>query len=349
MHAKLRCMSKRDIKRIINRMLEKRGYEPLERYAKIEPIFSGSTREFYRIIEADYTLVAMFASVHREVKEYRNLQKFLVEKDVGVPAITVADVDSYIVLMEDVGRKSLYGVVKEATDMDFIEHLYKEVIKSLIRMQIEGSKGIEECKPVNKKFFNYDSFKWESNYFKWFFLKRFCKLTKGDLGKVDEEFHNLAKYLVDEPLFFMHRDFQSTNIFLKDGLVRIVDFQDAHRGLLTYDLASLLRDAYVSLSAEMRNRLFSSYYSLLRKNNNLYKDIKKFRRVYVLSAIQRNMQALGAFAFLSKIMKKRWFRKAIPQGLKYLKEGLEEIDEFKVLNEIVNFKKVTRCVKSIIS
>lgn len=340
-------MNKREIKKKLKEMLDRRGYEPLERYTKIEPIFSGSNRDFFRINEKHHTSVVMFTNVHREVKEYRKLQKFLLEKGIGVPRIIVADVDSYMVLMEDVGKKSLYKLATQGDNLEFIEHLYKVVIEFLLHMQLSATEGLEECKHVYKKIFDYDSLRWESNYFMWFFLEEFCKFSENKVKKLDGDFHNLASSLKDEPLFFMHRDFQSTNIFFKNGIVRIVDFQDAHRGLITYDLASLLRDAYVPLSREMRNRLFSYYYSLLRKNTDLYKDINEFRRVYVLSAIQRNMQALGAFVFLWKIVNKRWFKKAIPRGLKYLKEGLEEIGEFNELSEIVNSKKVKRCVKSI--
>jgi aminoglycoside/choline kinase family phosphotransferase len=340
-------MNKREVKKKLKEMLYRRGYEPLERYTKVEPIFSGSNRDFFRIIEKQYTSVLMIANVHREVKEFRKLQEFLMERGIGVPGIIVADVDSYLVLMEDVGKKSLYNLTKEGTNLEFVEHLYKKVIKLLLHMQLSATEGLEECKHVYEKIFDYDSLRWESNYFKWFFLEEFCKFSKEETEKLEDDFHNLASSLVDEPLFFMHRDFQSTNIFFKNGIVRIVDFQDAHRGLLTYDLASLLRDAYVTLSREMRNRLFSYYYSLLRKKTDLYKDINEFRRIYVLSALQRNMQALGAFIYLWKIMRKRWFKKAIPRGLKYLKEGLEEIGEFGELSKIVNSKKVKRCVKSI--
>lgn len=340
-------MNKRAVKKKLKEMLDRRGYEPLERYTKIEPIFSGSNRDFFRINEKQYTSILMIANVHREVKEFRKLQEFLMDRGIGVPGIIVADVDSYMVLMEDVGKKSLYKLVTQGDNLEFIEHLYKKIIKFMLHMQLEATDGLEKCKHVYEKIFDYDSLRWESNYFMWFFLEEFCKLSEEETKKLEQDFHNLASSLTDEPLFFMHRDFQSTNIFFKNGIVRIVDFQDAHRGLLTYDLASLLRDAYVPLSREMRNRFFSYYYSLLRKNTNLYKDINEFRRIYVLSAIQRNMQALGAFVFLWKIMRKRWFKKAIPRGLKYLKEGLEEIGEFENLNEIVNSKKVNRCVKSI--
>lgn len=330
-------------------MLDKKGYERLEKNAKIEYIPGGSDREFYRIKEGEYSTIAMFTSVQREVKEFRRIQKFLSERGVGVPEIYISDSSSYLVLMEDLGSESLYNLVKDTPDWDFIEYIYKRIIEFLIFMQIEINKDIKKCKTVYNRIFNYDDFRFETTCFRFFFLQKFCKFSEDELKELDNEFDNLASMLAREPLFFMHRDFQSTNIFLKNGFIRTVDFQDAHRGLLTYDIASLLRDAYVKLPRQLRNKLFSYYYSLLRIKTNLYKDIVRFRKIYVLTAIQRNMQALGAFIRLSEFSEKKWFKKAIPAGVEFLKEGLDEVGEFNLLRGILDSPKVKKCVKSICS
>ena len=340
-------MKKSEVRKRINKLLDKKDFYHLKKNAKIIYLPGGSDREFYRIID-EITFVAMFTSTKKEVKDYRRIQKYLLDKGIGVPEILVADSDEELILMEDVGTTSLYSIVKETSDMGFIEFLYKLVIRSLLHLQIEGNSGIEKCKPVYKRVFGYDVLRWESEYFSLGFLESFCDFSRTDIKKLDKDFHNLSLSLVNEPLFFMHRDFQSQNIVFNNSFVRIIDFQSAHRGMLTYDLASLLRDSYVSLPKEMRDRLIAFYYSLLQEKVDIYRDFKAFRRVYVLSAIQRNMQALGAFYFLSWLRKKKWFLKAIPQGLKYLKEGLDEIGEFKDLNEIANSTKVTKCVSSIV-
>ncbi|TET77799.1 MAG: hypothetical protein E3J41_06210 [Candidatus Cloacimonadota bacterium] len=340
-------MKKIEVRKRINKLLDKKDFYHLKKNAKVIYLPGGSDREFYRIID-EITFVAMFTSTKKEVKDYRRIQKYLLDKGIGVPEILVADSDEELILMEDVGTTSLYSIVKETADMGFIEFLYKLVIRSLLHLQIEGNSGIEKCKPVYKRVFDNDVLRWESDYFSLGFLESFCDFSRTEIKKLDKDFHNLALSLVDEPLFFMHRDFQSQNIFFNNSFVRIIDFQSAHRGILTYDLVSLLRDAYVTLPKEMRDRLFAFYYSLLQEKVDIYRDFKTFRRVYVLSAIQRNMQALGAFYFLSWLRKKKWFIKAIPQGLKYLKEGLDEIDEFKALREIVYSSKVIKCVSSIV-
>ncbi|TES91500.1 MAG: hypothetical protein E3J87_07640 [Candidatus Cloacimonadota bacterium] len=344
----MRVKKRIEILNAVNRLLEKKVLSLVNKDAEVIYLVGGSDREFYRIIDRD-TFIAMFASTKDEVEEYLEIQEYLSKKGVGVPEVFMADIDKKVLLIEDVGSKSLNSLVKKSDDMDFIERLYKGVIKKLFHLQIDGNIGIEKCKPVYKRVFDYDALRWESDYFSNSFLQMFCGFSKEAIEKLDEDFHNLALSFVDEPLFFMHRDFQSQNIFFKNGNVRIIDFQSAHRGMLTYDLASLMKDAYVTLTREMREKLLFFYFSLVQEKVGVYRDYKTFRRIYVLSAIQRNMQALGAFSFLSLVKKKRWFIKAIPQGIKYLKEGLDEINDFKSIREIIYSKKVTKCIKSITS
>ena len=81
--------------------------------------------------------------------------------------------------------------------------------------------------------------------------------------ELDREFHLLADDLSHEPRYFMHRDFQSQNIYFKDGAVRYIDFQTATRGLLQYDAVSLLKDAYVVLQDSQREALLDFYLDML--------------------------------------------------------------------------------------
>ena len=97
----------------------------------------------------------------------------------------------------------------------------------------------------------------------------------------------------------------------------------------------------------MRESLLVHYHSLLQEYVDDYRNFQVFRRIYIVTAIQRNMQALGAFSFLSKTKKKKWFLNAIPQGIKYLQEGLDEIGVYRDLRKFVNSSRVKECVKLI--
>ena len=133
----------------------------------------------------------------------------------------------------------------------------------------------------------------------------------------------------------MHRDFQSQNLFIRHGKIRVLDFQTAHRGLLQYDLASLLGDAYMELSLRERDILLEYYRTKLTGEYGINRDFNGFRNTYILTCLQRNMQALGAFSFLSMKKGKKAFRKYIPAGLRLLKQGLSEINKFPVLKSLI--------------
>ena len=89
---------------------------------------------------------------------------------------------------------------------------------------------MKACSYLRGRSFGYEAFRWETDYFSECFLKRFCGFTVENDEELDREFHLLADTLSREPRYFMHRDFQSQNIYFKDGRVRYIDFQTATRG-----------------------------------------------------------------------------------------------------------------------
>ena len=133
----------------------------------------------------------------------------------------------------------------------------------------------------------------------------------------------------------MHRDFQSQNIYFKDGAVRYIDFQTATRGLMQYDAVSLLKDAYVVLDDRQREELLHFYLDTLISEWRLAIDRDAFVRIFHLAGLQRNMQALGAFAYLSMDKGKTAFAAHIPAALSYLTAALREITEFPLLSGLV--------------
>jgi aminoglycoside/choline kinase family phosphotransferase len=339
-------MDETEIRKVVNRMREKKDLPLLEEKTPIISLPGGSEREFYRL-PGDGGCVVMCGKTIEDFREYLEIQNFLEKRGVGVPHILSTDENEKVILMEDLGVETLTYCVENSKSDNETEDLYKAVLDHLVLLQMRGSEGIEECKSVYGRNFDFSVMRWESTYFTEEFLESFCGFSSKETAPLDGEFDSLAHSLEKESRFFMHRDFQSQNIIYKNGEVRIIDFQTAHRGLLAYDIAALLRDSYLILPKEMREQLLRYYHSEVKDFVDSYADFRTFREVYSRAAIQRNMQALGAFAFLSGRKKKIWFQRAIPQGLEYLREGLSEVDGLSRLKEIVNSKKVRQCEKLI--
>jgi hypothetical protein len=277
----------------------------------------GSDRSFFRCKKKNKTYVLM-KDEHAE--QYVKLQQHLYDRHIAVPNVSWYDIAQHVVVLEDLGKESLY----ERTRLDNNPvDLYHRALDELIKLQIDGRPGA----PIDR-YYDYEHIRWEQDYFTSFFLHQYCKLPMERLSMLSVDFERLASTLLEEaaPItdFLMHRDYQSQNIYIKNGHIRIIDFQSARIGPLTYDLASLLRDAYVVISEKMEMRYIDYYLAALRQRD-IVVEKKKFLELYHLTALQRIMQALGAFANLSLNKQKRHFRNYIPRAVQLLVSGLRDM------------------------
>ena len=164
-----------------------------------------------------------------------------------------------------------------------------------------------------------------------FGLRDFCQSREEALGR---EFEQLADSVSGLPRNLMHRDFQSSNVMICQGEPWFIDFQAAHHGPCFYDAASMIGDPYLELSRQLRRELESYYLTNVSRRLNMTSD--KAQQALVLCGMQRHMQALGAYGFLSSIRGKTEFLNYIPPALKLLQEEVSSLKtQFPVLNELV--------------
>jgi aminoglycoside/choline kinase family phosphotransferase len=132
----------------------------------------------------------------------------------------------------------------------------------------------------------------------------------------------------------VHRDFQSQNILIHDETPFFIDFQGLRPGLAQYDLASLLFDPYVRIITPKRNELLEYY--ITRCIDSGLSLPSNFTEIYLLCAMQRLMQALGAYGFLGHVKQRTHFLQHIPAALASLKEVAAVIPEVHSLAEIID-------------
>jgi aminoglycoside/choline kinase family phosphotransferase len=147
-----------------------------------------------------------------------------------------------------------------------------------------------------------------------------------------EPFQRLASGLASKPRQLVHRDFQSQNILVRNGSAVFIDFQGMRPGLAQYDLASLLCDPYVTISAEERSYLLEYYRNILEESGAPVDG--DFDRVFWQCAVQRLMQALGAYGFLSIHRGKPTFRAHVAPALIRLREALSNLHAEDRLNDL---------------
>jgi len=299
----------------------------------------GSKRIFYRLSNNQGSFIIMANPPVEKNAEKENISYLKIGKHLYIKGIPVAcfyryDLDHGWFIMEDLGQKSLQEIALSSNNCIGI---YKRVIELLIEIQIKGREDFNPDWCYNTKV--YDRFvmeRFESGYFLTYFLKGLLGL-RHDLSGLQRSFEHLARCasLADNN-FFLHRDFQSRNLIINRDKIGVVDWQGGRLGPLQYDLASLLIDPYVGLKANDRMLLYDYYLKLLEKH--LPGISGSFTRHYSYLAVQRNLQILGAFSYLSKIQGKNRFLTYVSPALKSLKGLLEELDD----PELLPLKKLIR-------
>lgn len=330
-----------DQKYFILDFLKNKG-EPLEHIDFNEFSGDGSLRTFWRIFlsQSEHSFVVMAnppvnSFLKQENMAYLMIGRHLFSRGIPVPEIYRYNLDQGWFIMEDLGQKNLQDAVKSKEDTlpD-----YKQVLAHLFRLQIIGAKDFDPswCCQTQK----YDRTvmrQYESNYFRDAFLCNYLGLKK-EWPELEQPFEYLADISTKADAgFFLHRDFQSRNIMISEkGDIGFVDWQGGRLGPLGYDLASLIIDPYTGLSSQQRDELFQEYILMIREHNPAWVD--PFKEYFAYLAIQRNLQILGAFAFLTKERNKLHFEAYIPPAKRTLKELLHQSNDPRLspLIDVVN-------------
>jgi len=132
---------------------------------------------------------------------------------------------------------------------------------------------------------------------------------------------SLVENALAQPQVFVHRDYHSRNLMkLESDNPGILDFQDAVKGPLTYDLVSLLRDCYIDWPPARVEQLALDYYERARVNGLLDAEPAQFMRWFNLMGIQRHLKAIGIFSRLKIRDDKPGYLKDIPRTLEYVRQ-----------------------------
>ena len=315
---------------------------PREKTFSFDPLpGDGSHRVFLRVCAqaSEKSFIAMVnppktTARERENNAYVMIGHHLQQKGLPLPVIHQYDLAQGWFVMEDLGSVNLQDVVLSGKDP---VPLYERVLEHLFNLQLRGQEGFDPawC-PQTGCYDRTVMQKYEAHYFRDAFLKGFLGHKKPWPG-LETAFDHLAQMASRaNSRFFMHRDFQSRNIMVDGESIGIIDWQGGRLGPLAYDLASLLIDPYVPLSDLQKQQIYDAYAARVKDHNPEWAG--PFERDYPYLAIQRNLQILGAFSFLSKVMKKTRFEAYIPHALKTLESLIDKVEDrgLKALEQLVS-------------
>lgn len=305
----------------------------------------GSNRQFYRISLPGFSCIAAVppfvdARTLREAQAAFIIGQHLSHRAVPVPEMYGHDAETGIVLYEDLGGVHLYDVAcsTDLNDQQQVAKLlamYKQAIEVLVVMQVKGKEGFDGkwCWDTPQ----YDRELMLQREAGYFYQQCWLNVLGQDpVHGIEDEFLSLAqKAEMSDCTFFLHRDFQSRNVMIKENKIRIIDFQGGRFGPLGYDLASLLLDPYTSLPFSMQENLLEYY--LLQLQQVLKIDKEEFYQSYRVLSLQRNLQIIGAFCYLGVACNKTFFRPFIRPSLENMYDQLTHYHEsaFPVLTNTV--------------
>lgn len=300
----------------------------------------GSDRQWARVKAAGGSMVLADHGLHAtaavaEVDAFIHIGRHLKRKGLPVPSIHFADAFAGLVFLEDLGDTSLQSAVLAEPDRQKTMTVYREVIDRCIALSVEGAEGFDPTWTHQTPAYDRQVvMERECRYFCDAFLRGYAGLD-ADFNDFQNEFGRIAdQALADSLQGFMHRDMQSRNIMLKGDRCYFIDFQGGRLGPVQYDLASLLIDPYAGLTPEEQDQLLD--YALQQVAARHPVDGAGFRRGFAGCALSRNLQALGAFGFLTTVKGKKQFTRYIPAALRGLAGRLATFEEpFPKLQRVV--------------
>ena len=288
----------------------------------VEPMLAdGSLRRFARLSAGMRTLVAMSNPGNPpENLSWDYLAAHLGRLGLPVARVLAADHETGRFLMEDLGSGSLMDAAQAAgEDREALAGLYRPALAMLARLQAKGGEGLDTSLCYDTPELTPEVLRrQEAGYF-------MRELVLGAAAwPTDELPPELEEELIDfcrqagqaQPRGLVHRDLQSRNIVYEHGRYGLVDFQGARLGPAQYDLASLLHDPYVHLPWELRECLMGEYLELRAAEGPF--DEQAFLAGWAAVSASRLMQALGAFAFLTRRRDRPHFAASVAPALESL-------------------------------
>jgi N-acetylmuramate 1-kinase len=271
--------------------------------ARVQRIRSeASRRRFFRILLGKKSLVAMVypEPAPAEIERFRVAQEIYRAHGLRVPGIEEI-IGDQVVIQEDAGDLLLQRAWRASQSSERIRLL--DGCLSILHGLAVVAPALATARLDQARL------KWEMDFFLAHFFSRYP--VRG-CGKADLR-AGLAALVdkLDPECVFAHRDFHSRNLLVKGAEIIMVDFQDSLLAPRYYDLVSLAFDSYLDLG-RAREVLWSGL-----------EWQEKDRRQMRLTALQRNIKALGTFAYQTYERRHPAYARYIPRTLRHIRSHLD--------------------------
>jgi len=249
----------------------------------------ASFRRYFRVYTGDRTFIAMDAPPEREdSRAFVRVAALLRAAGLNAPEIFAEDFGQGFLLVTDLGRQTYLEAISEANADAF----FRDAIAALVRWQLASLEGVlpEYDEPLLRR---------ELELFPEWYVERHrgVRLAPSQHETLEAAFGAILAANLAEPRVYVHRDFMPRNLMVSEPNPGIIDFQDAVHGPVSYDIACLLRDAFVTWEEERVLDWTIRYWELARKNAlPVPADFARFWRDVEWMGLQRHLKVAGIFA-----------------------------------------------------
>lgn len=292
----------------------------------------ASFRRYFRVTSGDDSYIAMDAPPEKEaLQPFLQVARSFESIGLNVPCIYAEDLEKGFLLLQDLGSTLYLDRLNPAT----VDRLYGDALGALVTLQACGPR--EGLPPYDRA-----RLMQEMELFRDWLLQRelSLSLTQTEQGMLDRTFAVLAESALGQPRVCVHRDYHSRNLMVTPTHnPGILDFQDAVIGPVTYDLASLLRDCYISWPREQVEAWVRGYFDLALQSGVLRAEHEsEFLTWFDLMGVQRHLKASGIFARLNRRDGKPGYLGDIPRTLGYILPLAERYPQLEGLAELLRGK-----------
>ncbi|MEN9316899.1 MAG: hypothetical protein RIS35_3292 [Pseudomonadota bacterium] len=290
----------------------------------------ASFRRYFRVDAGNGTLIAMDAPPPMEdCRPFVQAARVLAEAGMNVPRVLAADPDRGILLLTDFGDRTYLDELNDAS----ADALYADASRALVSLQAASRAGT---------FPDYDRELLHRElmlYPEWYVARhKGIALTDAEQTTLHRSFETLLANNLAQPRVHVHRDYHSRNLMRLDGEANpgVLDFQDAVHGPLTYDLVSLLRDAYIGWPEERVIDWAVRHWERARKARlPVQQDFSEFYRDFEWMGLQRHLKVLGIFARLCHRDGKPKYLDDMPRVLDYVFKTASRYNAFGGLAKLI--------------
>lgn len=306
----------------------------------------ASFRRYFRVMVDGVSHIVMDAPPDKEnCKPFIEIAQRLRASGLNAPQIVASHLEQGFLLLTDLGCQLYLPVLNEALNETPAENLYGDALNALIVMQTHiSSDGL----PLYDHRFLHN----EMGLFTEWLLGKHLNILLSSTERTNLErcFQLLSAAALSQPQVFVHRDYHSRNLMVvPEHNPGILDFQDAVKGPVTYDLVSLLRDCYIAWPKDFVNEWLFSHYTTLIEQSEILVGVEKtqFLHWFDWMGIQRHLKASGIFARLYHRDGKAGYLKDIPRTLNYVAEVASDYPELTVLHQLVSERVLPAVQKSL--